>query len=101
MICTLMDGKWLVAEKICSRAATIAEENRKRLRDMHPRVPELDEKTMTIKGLLITCDTPTYTVGGIRDLDEDMKFLCNRCKKEIGGALEKNGAKISKLKTAK
>ena len=65
---------------------------------MHPRVPELDEKTMTIKGLLITCDTPTYLVGGIEDLSENEKFLCARCKKEIGGALEKNGAKISKLK---
>jgi hypothetical protein len=85
-----------VAEKVCTRQSTIAEENRKRLREMHPRVPEIDEKTMTIKGLLITCESPTYVVGGVVDLDDDQKYLCARCKKEIGGALEKNGAKFPK-----
>ncbi len=86
--------------------------------DMHPKSPAIDEKTLTIKGLIVVCDDPSFLVdkNGLTsaqtdltldpedaDLLEEEKpiYLCTRCKAEIGGALEKRGAKIRRLSKPK
>lgn len=79
-----------MAEQVCSRRQSIARENERRLKDMHPRAPEIDEKTFTIKGLIIICDSPKY----VADDGEELAYLCERCRKEVGGSLEARGAKI-------
>jgi hypothetical protein len=84
----------LEREKVCSRRLSIVRENQKRLSDMHPKAPEIDEKTMTIKGLLPICEAPAFVV----DDGDELAYLCTRCKKDVGGALEKQGAKITPLK---
>lgn len=81
-------------EKICSRRQVIVAENHRRLRDMHPRAPEVDEKTLTIKGLLAICEPPTF----VADDGEELAYLCARCKTEVGGSLEHQGMKITRLK---
>jgi hypothetical protein len=81
-------------EKVCSRRQLIVAENQRRLRDMHPRAPEICEKTLTVKGLLAICEPPTFVV----DDGEELAYLCARCKDEVGGALERSGAKVTPLK---
>jgi hypothetical protein len=86
-----------MAEKVCSRRSRIARENERRLRDMHPKAPEIDEKTLTVKGLLAICEPPKF----VADDGEELAYLCERCRKEIGGSLEAQGAKIRPIGEAK
>jgi len=81
-------------EKVCSRRLSIARENERRLHDMHPRAPEIDEKTLHIKGLIPICEAPTY----VADDGEELAYLCARCKVDVGGSLEQQGAKITLIK---
>ena len=86
-----------MAEKVCSRKQSIARENERRLRDMHPRAPEIDEKTLTIKGLIVICDPPKF----VADDGDELAYLCERCRKEVGGSLEAQGAKIRPIAEGK
>ena len=81
-------------KKVCSRRKTIVAENHRRLRDMHPRTPQINEKTLTIEGLIVICEEPMY----VADDGEELAYLCARCKAEVGGSLESQGAKITRLK---
>ena len=84
-------------EKVCSRRFVIVRENEKRLQEMHPKAPEIDEKTMFIKGLIPICEDPTFLVE-----DEDgLAYLCARCKVDVGGSLEMQGAKIKLIQSNK
>ncbi|MGH9917383.1 MAG: hypothetical protein ACRD6W_00710 [Nitrososphaerales archaeon] len=57
---------------------------------MHPHAPKIDEKTWKIEGLIDICDPPTFVV----DDGEELAYLCNRCRKEVGKSLESQGAII-------
>jgi hypothetical protein len=82
--------RFLMAEKVCSRKSLIARENQRRLAEMHPRTPEIDEKTLTVKGLLPICEPSKF----VADDGEELAYLCERCRKDIGGSLEAQGTKI-------
>ena len=84
-------------------------ENRRRLEDMHPKAPKIDEKSLHIEGLIPICEPPIFVVTDDRPTDDDLlseddqvsyvgAYLCARCKVDVGGALEKQGAKITRLK---
>jgi hypothetical protein len=82
-------------EKVCSRRNAIVQENERRLKTMHPRAPEIDEETLTIKGLIEVCEAPVFMISD-NPLFEGT-YLCARCRKDVGGALEAKGAKIRPL----
>jgi hypothetical protein len=77
----------------CARRTAIAKQNMKILNDMHPKVPVIVEKTQTIKGLMVICDTPTFELLH-QSQKEPFGYLCKRCKIEIGGLFEEQGHKI-------
>jgi len=86
-------------KKVCSRRKTIVAENNRRLKEMHPRTPKIDEKTLTIEGLIPICEEPLYVVEHWdQRARDDVTYLCARCKVDVGGSLESQGAKITRLK---
>lgn len=96
-------------EKTCARRKAIVAENRRRLEDMHPKAPKVSEKTLTIEGLIPICEPPVFVVTDDRPTDDDLlvaddqvsyvgAYLCARCKLDVGGALEKQGATIKKIR---